>query len=164
MRIVSETSEPPGGSGQTARLLLAVVPPLSRHLGRRLREQGAISVDRFKALHALSAGPLRSGELAGLVLLSPAAVTRLADGLVADQLARREDDPTDRRAVRIALTDAGRAELARGETIVTEALDEILDPLTPDERLRLELSLDDLRRVVDLATTPHGALLRERAG
>jgi len=132
-----------------AGLVLAALTPLSRHLGRRLREHGAISVERFKALDALQGGPLRSNELARILVLSPAALTRLADGLVADRLVVRSVDAADRRAVRIALTEPGLAELARGRQIVTEALGDLLSRLAPHERRRLAASLVDLGRVLE---------------
>lgn len=144
-------STPLRGNSEIADLVLAVVPSLSRYLGRRLREQGAISVERFKALHALEAGPVRSNELAVTIRLSPAALTRLADGLVADHLVVRVADSTDRRAVRVALTDVGRAELARGAAIVSEALEDVLAQLSAPERRRLEAALKDLRRLLDPA-------------
>lgn len=108
-----------------------------------------ISAERLKALHALQDGPLRSNELAKILLLSPAALTRLADGLVADRLVVRTADVADRRAVRIALTDPGRAELARGRRIVTAALGDVLVRLAPDERDRLQAALVDLGQVVE---------------
>ena len=148
MRSSNETVESAGGS-EIAGLVLAVLTPLSRYLGRRLRERGAISVERFKALNALRAGPLKSNELASIILLSPAALTRLADGLVADHLVVRTADSADRRAVRIALTEVGRAELARGAAVVTEALDEILGRLSAAERSRLEAAFEDLRRALE---------------
>lgn len=148
MRPSTETVESAGGS-EIAGLVLAVLTPLSRYLGRRLRERGAISVERFKALNALRAGPLKSNELASIILLSPAALTRLADGLVADHLVIRAADSADRRAVRIALTEVGRAELARGAAVVSEALDEILGRLSAAERSRLEAAFEDLRRALE---------------
>jgi len=148
MRPSTETVATAGGS-EIAGLVLAVLTPLSRYLGRRLRERGAISVERFKALNALQAGPLKSNELASIILLSPAALTRLADGLVADHLVVRTADSADRRAVRIALTEVGRAELARGAAVVTEALDEILRRLSAAERGRLEAAFEDLRRALE---------------
>jgi len=153
MRPSTETAESAGGS-EIAGLVLAVLTPLSRYLGRRLRERGAISVERFKALNALRAGPLKSNELASIILLSPAALTRLADGLVADHLVVRTADSADRRAVRIALTEVGRAELARGAAIVTEALGEILGRLSAAERSRLEAAFEDLRRALEPDQSP----------
>jgi DNA-binding MarR family transcriptional regulator len=137
-----------------AALLLAVLPVLSRHLARRLRERGAISVERFKALHVLRDRPRKSGEVARLVLLSPAALTRLADGLVSDGLVVRVADARDRRAVTLALTDVGTAELARGHRIVSEALDEMLGRLGPAELARLRAGLSDLLRAVEPVEPP----------
>ncbi len=148
MRSSDEPHAQPGDS-EIAGLVLAVLTPLTRHLGRRLRERSAISVDQFKALHALEAGPLRSSELASRILLSPAAVTRLADGLVADHLVVRAADATDRRAVRLVLTQVGRAELERGAQVVTEALEQMLGRLEPDERRRLVLAFEDLQGILE---------------
>ncbi len=159
MRSSNETVESAGGS-EIAGLVLAVLTPLSRYLGRRLRESGAISVERFKALNALRAGPLKSNELASIILLSPAALTRLADGLVADHLVVRTADSADRRAVRIALTEVGRAELARGAAVVTEALDEILGRLSAAERGRLEAAFEDLQRAREPDRMPRGEVPR----
>jgi len=159
MRSSNETVESAGGS-EIAGLVLAVLTPLSRYLGRRLRESGAISVERFKALNALRAGPLKSNELASIILLSPAALTRLADGLVADHLVVRTADSADRRAVRIALTEVGRAELARGAAVVTEALDEILGRLSAAERGRLEAAFEDLQRALEPDPMPRGEVPR----
>ena len=92
---------------------------------------------------------MRSGALATRLLLSPAALTRLADGLVADHLVVRIDDEADRRTVRLALTDTGRAELIRGEGIVMEALEDILRALTPVARARLAAALEDLRGALE---------------
>lgn len=137
-----------------AALLLAVLPVLSRHLARRLRERGAISVERFKTLHVLRDRPLKSGEVAKLVLLSPAALTRVADGLVADGLVVRVADAGDRRTVKLVLTDVGAAELARGHRIVAQALDEMLGGLRPAELARLRASLSDLLRAVEPREDP----------
>ena len=94
---------------------------------------------------------MRSKELSKILLLSPAALTRLADGLVTDRLVVRTAEPADRRAVRIGLTDPGRVELARGRWIVTDALGDILIRLAPDERDRLRAALVDLGNVVEVS-------------
>lgn len=54
-------------------------------------------------------GHISVGELARAAELSHGAMTRLLDRLEEKGLLARADDPTDRRALRIELTDAGRS-------------------------------------------------------
>jgi DNA-binding MarR family transcriptional regulator len=53
--------------------------------------------------------PRRIGELPQHVLLSQPALSRMVDRLVERGLVERIPDPHDRRSVRLALTDNGRA-------------------------------------------------------
>jgi DNA-binding MarR family transcriptional regulator len=149
-----------GGSKDVAPLVLALLPTLTRHLQRELRERGTISLERFKALRALEDGPLRSGALAARLRLSPGALTRLADGLVADRLVARIGEPTDRRMVYVELTDVGRAELLHGEGVLIEAVDELLRNLSRAQRSRLASALDDLRGALEAEVRPAAAIAR----
>lgn len=72
---------------------------------------GEVSLKEYDVLYALvkSAEPVRLSDLHRRVLLSQPALSRMVDRLVARGLVERCDDPGDGRAVRITLTDAGRA-------------------------------------------------------
>lgn len=135
----------------TARALLGVMPLFGRLAAMTAREHGTVSPERAKALLRLGAGPMRAGELAQQCLLSPPATTELVEGLVREGLVRREDDPYDRRAIRVSLTAAGRREADRYHTAVAEAVGEAIGRLDPDARDRLRLALDDLRRALESA-------------
>jgi len=74
------------------------------------------SPERARILWSLKAGPVRAGGLASVARLSPSAITETVEGLERDGLVRREGDPDDRRAVRVALTPDGRRQLQRFET------------------------------------------------
>lgn len=52
---------------------------------------------------------LTPGDLARDMMMSPPAMTNRIDRLVARQLVERRADPDDRRALRVGLTEAGRA-------------------------------------------------------
>lgn len=52
--------------------------------------------------------PPRQGVLAERLRIAPRSVTEVVDALEEKGLVRREPDPSDRRAVVVALTDAGR--------------------------------------------------------
>ncbi len=62
-------------------------------------------------------------ELAEFTQLPPASLTRLVDGMVADNLVHRKPDPRDRRGVLVHLTERGLALQARlSERIGAEGL------------------------------------------
>ncbi len=69
-----------------------------------------VSMKEYDVLYALTkaGGPVRLTDLHKGVLLSQPALSRMVDRLVDRELVERCDDPGDGRAVRIALTDAGR--------------------------------------------------------
>ena len=58
-------------------------------------------------------GPLRVTDLAEVKGADPSTISRQAAQLVKAGLARREADPADGRASRVAITDAGRTACAR---------------------------------------------------
>lgn len=143
----------PGRDAQTARAMLAVMPLVGRLAAMKARAYGTVSPERAKALVRLAPGALRAGELAQQCLLSPPAMTELLEGLVREGLVRREDDPSDRRAVRVSLTAAGRREVERYQTAFAEALGDAIARLDPLARERLRLALQDLRTALEDAAT-----------
>ncbi|WP_030762246.1 MULTISPECIES: MarR family winged helix-turn-helix transcriptional regulator [unclassified Streptomyces] len=76
----------------------------------------------------------RMADLAARLEVVPRAVTTLVDGLEAAECVRRAPDPANRRVIRIELTDTGRATLRRLRNARTDAAEEILAPLTADQR------------------------------
>ena len=69
-----------------------------------------------------------------------AAINELADR----KLVERAPDPADRRRNIISLTTAGKRQLRRLEKQLTETQDELLAPLSPEERRRLTQLLSRL--------------------
>lgn len=69
------------------------------------------SMREYDVLYTLSKcpAPLRLSDLSEYVLLSQPALSRLVDRLVERGLIERCADPSDARAVRLSLTDAGRS-------------------------------------------------------
>lgn len=84
-------------------------------------------------------GPLRSGDVPGLVGRSRAAAARLVSTLEASHLLARAADATDGRGVRLELTPVGQAILRGVTAAVTVALEDI-EPAMVD----LALALDDV--------------------
>lgn len=126
--------------------LLGLMPRWGRLAARIARERGGVGPVSWKVLHQLAAGPLRSGELAQVCVLSRPAITELVEGLVGEGLVRRDEDPSDRRAVVVAMTAHGRRELERFESLFTAALGEVLGRIEPARRERLRAALADLHR------------------
>ncbi|MFD9390057.1 MarR family winged helix-turn-helix transcriptional regulator [Streptomyces sp. NPDC060000] len=88
--------------------------------------------------------PPRMADLAERLEVVPRAVTTLVDGLEASGKVRRMPDPTNRRVIRIELTEDGRGALRHLRGARMSAAEEILDPLTDLEREVLSGLLDAL--------------------
>jgi DNA-binding MarR family transcriptional regulator len=94
-----------------------------------------LTLVQLRALGLLAARPrgISGRDLAALLGVGPSAVTPLADRLVEHGLARREEDPVDRRITRLIATDAGLAVLDRMVAGQREHMREVLAHLSPDE-------------------------------
>jgi len=102
------------GAGRSAPPALAVYVKLLRATDSvvavvepRIREAG-LTLTQWGALDALfHLGPLSQAVLARKVMRSAGNMTTVLDGLEARGLVRRGRDPTDRRMLRIELTEEG---------------------------------------------------------
>src|SRR3954466_4086421 len=100
----------------TWRAFLTAHARVTRAISRDLAEAGLPDLSWYDLLWALYRSPerrLRVNELAREVVLSPTAMSRFVDRVEAAGYARREPDPADRRALRVAITDEGVALLRR---------------------------------------------------
>lgn len=89
--------------------LLLVTALLGADQERFQREHG-LSGARLHLLWQLGlTGPARQADLAAALGVTPRNVTGLVDGLVGSGHVTRAPHPTDRRALRVSLTDAGEA-------------------------------------------------------
>lgn len=108
----------------------------------------------LEAIHHL--GPLLHRDLVRKVLTSAGNLTDVVDKLVARGLVRRERDATDRRLVRIRLTEAGAALIARVFPAHAADIAATLSVLSPAE----QATLGDLLRRLGLSAAGQA----ERAG
>ncbi len=123
---------------------------------RSVAQRAAQSVDlgsgeRARLLWGLKTGACRAGQLALQAKISPSTITEIVEGLERDGFVRREGDPDDRRAVRVALTAEGRRHLQRFEHAAAVALGESLASLTVAQRARIRAAFSDLRQAVPAA-------------
>ena len=98
---------------------------LMKQFQAELKRDFDLSVSQYDALLRLTLAPdkrLQMGEVAGSLLFSSGAATKLFDRLVERGLVARSADPDDRRCVIVSLTDDGsdlisRARLGHGYSI-----------------------------------------------
>jgi DNA-binding MarR family transcriptional regulator len=105
-----------------------------------------VSLARTKVLSQLQHGPARPSVLAAEFGLAPRTITELVDTLERDGLVTRQPDPTDRRALLVALTSEGEAALAVGRAARGRLMKQVFGPLGSDDRAtmaRLLQTLDD---------------------
>jgi DNA-binding MarR family transcriptional regulator len=117
-----------------------------RARGRAARDPSpdGVSLAQYHLLEPLASGPRTNRELAELAGISAPTATRIVDGLLQRDLVTRIEDPIDRRAVVISLTDAGRIALARKEREYQARRRKIAAALEPHEQ---QVATDLLRRL-----------------
>ncbi|MEH0542193.1 MarR family transcriptional regulator [Streptomyces sp. B21-105] len=150
----------PDSDGLLAEQLLRLTRRVHRIQKRHLQQSGlGVTPAQARLLRTLAhcPAPPRMADLAARLEVVPRAVTTLVDGLEASGKVRRAPDPTNRRVVRIELTEDGRAALRELQGAKRSAAEEILDPLTDLERQVLSGLLDALVGADDTAEPGHKA-------
>lgn len=148
---------------------LAVAGEISRAMVRFFRSahrfKSQISPDQridqtsFMLLSVLSeCGPLRSALLASRVHSDPSTISRQVAHLVQQGRVERTADPGDGRASLLAVTDAGRADLAEARRARERLLATAVSGWSDRDRRQLAALLDRLADDLggsDAATSPH---------
>ncbi|MGW1883904.1 MarR family winged helix-turn-helix transcriptional regulator [Streptomyces sp. NPDC001970] len=125
----------PDADGLLAEQLLRLTRRLHRIQKLHLEPVGITPAQsRLLRVVAHYDGPPRMADLADRLEVVPRAVTTLVDGLEAGGRVRRVPDPTNRRVVRVELTETGRTTLRELRTARRAAAEDILAPLTADQR------------------------------
>lgn len=121
--------------GVLAEQLLRVTRRLQRIQSRQLEPIG-ITPAQFRLLRTVAHydGPPRMADLAQRLDVVPRAVTSLVDGLEASGRVRRAPIRTAAWVVRIEITEEGLATLRSLRDARRAAAEEILAPLTADQR------------------------------
>jgi DNA-binding MarR family transcriptional regulator len=143
MRTITPESEKTLESA--ARLRLVMV-----RLARALRHQGttALSPSQVSALASVDEfGPLRISALATLESVGAPVATRVVASLEELDLLKRTEDPDDKRASLVELSEHGRDVLSAIWRERTIGLSSRVERLTPAERSRLELALPALEKL-----------------
>jgi DNA-binding MarR family transcriptional regulator len=128
-----------------ARLRLVML-----RLARALRHQASASLSpsQVSALASVDEfGPLRISALAALESVGAPVATRVVASLEELDLLERTDDPEDKRASLVELSEHGREVLAALWSQRTIGLSSRLERLTPAERSRVEMALPALEKL-----------------
>lgn len=127
----------PDADGLLAEQLLRLTRRLHRSQKRQLQSADiAITPAQSRLLRTVAhyEQPPRMADLAERLEVVPRAVTSLVDGLEAGGRVRRVPDPANRRVTRIELTDRGRATLRALRDARRAAAEDVLAPLTTQQR------------------------------
>lgn len=100
-----------------------------------------LTAAQAQMLCSLADRSIGMAELSGLLCLERSSLTGLVDRAQQRGLVVREDDPQDRRAVKVSLTPAGSTALHRFHNELTERLDRLLQELPATERDRFTKTL-----------------------
>ena len=110
--------------------------------------QAGIGPAQLSALSVLVfLGEKTVGELAALEQVRPPTMSRIVDGLVQKKLVERVGSSSDRRAVRITATPAGRKLLLAGKARRVRALAKRFEGLTRDEVETLHMAAQLMARL-----------------
>jgi MarR family transcriptional regulator, organic hydroperoxide resistance regulator len=124
---------------------------------RRLRARagrepgvGGLTLPQYHLLEPLrDGGELTVGELAESAGVSAPTASRMLDALERDdRIARRHSD-SDRRAVLVSLTAAGRADLQAAHEHVTAFRRRVFERLAPEEREQAAVVLSRLTELLE---------------
>jgi DNA-binding MarR family transcriptional regulator len=137
----------------TGFLLARMGHVAAKQFSARLEKLG-LTTRMWGALNVLDVeGPLNQQVLGKLTGIDPSSMVSTVDDLEAAGLVERRRHPSDRRAHAIHITESGRETLTRGRALARGAQEDLLAPLSSEERKQLHELL--LRLVI--ATKPPGA-------
>ena len=129
-------------------LLLETNARLARSLGLELESSCELPLAWFDVLLQLRRAPgglLKMNEIADAIVHSSGGTTRLIDRLEQARLVERQNCPSDRRAIHVAITDQGNAKLDEALGVHLEYLEvNLAGRLSGDERHTLASLLTKL--------------------
>ncbi|MER7850265.1 MarR family transcriptional regulator [Kitasatospora sp. NPDC096077] len=130
----------PGTPAELADAMTRAIKRIRRQTGWRLEPYG-ITPGQARALRTLAHVPgcetpdlaMRLSDLADKLHIAPRSATTVVDALEEAGLVERRPDPADRRAVRILLTEAGRAAVERIGQVRDEVAQEYFGEVSPED-------------------------------
>lgn len=111
-----------------------------RHASMGQLAEHGLTPAQARALAVIHRAPdgIRPGDLAARLHIAPRSATELVDALEKGALVARTDDPTDRRATLVGVTDSGRVLLAEVRNRRAEQTDQLFGALSATDRAHLD--------------------------
>ena len=134
-------------------LAIGMTATLERLIGlfRSLSPPDGLSLTAAATLTTLErSGPSRLTALAAYEGVTQPAMTQLVDRLQGMGLLERTPDPSDGRVVRVRITGAGRALLARRRAVRAERVAELLVRLSPGDQALLTAALPAMEALANI--------------
>ena len=116
----------------------------------------ALDVLARGARHGNGSGMIRLNQLAERLHIAPRSVTTVVDALEAAGLVARTQDPEDRRAILLQLTEAGNAMLEQIGRVRQEVAGEYFGAISPPQRAELLRLLRAVDSAYEHAHPDHG--------
>lgn len=120
-----------------------------RHAIELAEGPSRLTMPQLRCLQMIARGSTLTTHLARAMGVAVPTMTSMIDGLSERGLVTRQPDATDRRQVRIAMTEAGDAMLARYQAIMHARLHALLAHLTAAQKRRLLAAIDDMGAMLD---------------
>ena len=134
---------------RAANLLGALALGVTDRVASSMGAGGQRSASATAALQCIKQEPgLRVEDLRGPLGLSHGAVTRIVSLLLKDGLVLREENPRDRRSVRLRVSEQGRLQAARDSLARSKVMRELVDRLPRPRVPRLSRILERLLLVL----------------
>lgn len=134
------------GDEECARKLIASFAQFSRlpwdKAPSRLRPRKVILLNTIKKMAAETGSGVKVTELSGALEVTAPTITQFANEMVLEGLVRRYEDPEDRRAVRLELTDKGEMILREAVAYFIPAFAGLVEFLGNEDSLRLAYLMD----------------------
>jgi DNA-binding MarR family transcriptional regulator len=126
------------------------VTRLARQLRQEALADGGLTPTKLTALASVNRlGPVSLGDLAVVERVSAPSITRTVDALVDAGLVTRESDPSDKRLVRVGITDAGRLLLEESRRRKDVLLAQRIELLGARDQARLLAAIPVIQRLLD---------------
>lgn len=149
----------PGAREETietvSRNLILLFPLFHGKIISRGRGIPGMQIAGFRVLGVLlRCGPLPISEVGKRLYISKPYMTRLVDGLIAEDLVERLPDSSDRRVTNIRITGKGRNRIEEIGTIFKDDIKALLSDLSDEDIRVLDASLKNLNRVLGKLAVP----------
>lgn len=143
---VSLVANPSNMEDQLAYLIASVNRQLEEELQESLRPEG-VPIEQFRILGALTSSNGRPmSELASIVLVDAASLTKIVDRMVVEALVYRAVAPDDRRRVLIFIAAKGKALYNRLKGVLGDQQRKLVDRLDVSKAKELTRILRELTR------------------